>query len=287
MATALKKKPKQEVARRAASTLATQEGLPAHLRSYESTGAGVPSDAKDFLLPMAKVLDAKSPECEKRGPNYVPGAEAGDILLKNAPNPLIKGDQGFLFQPCYREAAVIEWLPRTKGGGGGGGFVARHPEDYLETSNDKVQRPHPENPAKMVWYRKSTGNLLVETRYVGGYMVGEDGDEPLPLVLPFSSTGHTVAKQWNMLIASKRVNGAKADIWLVYYRVATRLKARQDQSWYLFDVADAGPERNGLPTTMWVPTAEDAERGRNLHESLASGARQFAQDEGPADNEKM
>lgn len=262
----------------------SEPGLPAWAGEYESTGAGVPTDQKDFLIPMAKVLDAKSPEVEKRGANYVPGAEAGDIYIKNAPVPLIKGDQGFLFQPCYRDSAVIEWLPRNKGGGGGAGFVARHDEDFIEANKggDAIQRPHPEDSSKKIWVRKSTGNSLVETRYYGGYAILEN-DPPLPLVLPFASTGHTVAKQWNMLMANKRWNGKQADIWLVYYRVMTNLRTRRDQSWYLFDISDAGDEHEGLPTTFWAPTREDAERGKLLFESLAKGERKFDQGDGPAD----
>src|SRR6188768_2299287 len=94
-------------------------GLPAHLRDYKSTGAGVPNKMDDFLIPMAKVLGPQSPEVLKNNPNQIKGAEAGDILIKNAPRPLIKAEAGFLFQPCYRDEAVIEWLPRGKGGGGG------------------------------------------------------------------------------------------------------------------------------------------------------------------------
>lgn len=251
--------------------------VPAHLQDYQSTGVGVPTDQKDFLLPMAKVLDAKSPEVTKGHAGHIKGAEAGDIFIKNAPQQVYKGETGFLFQPCYRDAAVIEWLPRNKGGGGGGGFVARHRDDFLETSQDKEQRPHPENPSKLVWFRKSTGNLLVETRYYGGYLISESGEPPIPLVLPFASTGHTVAKQWNMLLAQKRLHNRPADIWLVYYRVTTRLKQRQDQAWYLFDIADAGkpdPETR-LPTTLWVPTAADFSRGKLLHDNLASGAKQM------------
>lgn len=251
--------------------------LPAHLRDYDSQGRGVPTDSKDFLIPMARVLDAKSPEAMKGNPNRIKNAEAGDIYIKNAPISVVKGDVGFLFQPCYREDAVIEWRPRNMGGGGGGGFVARHAGDFIEKSGDATQRPHPEDPAKTVSVRKSTGNVLVETRYVGGYAVFEDDRPPMPLVLPFSSTGHTVAKQWNMLMAQKRLGAKPADIWLVYYRVKTRMRTRQDQSWYLFDVTDAGPEdaSSGLPTTLWCPTREDAERGERLYDQLVAGTKKF------------
>lgn len=267
-------------------------GVPAHLANYESEGKGVPNKASDFLLPMAKVLDAKSPEVTKGHPNRVAGAEAGDIYIKNAPTPLIKGETGFIFQPCYRDEAIIEWLARNKGGGAGAGFVARHAFDYIARNPKEVeQRPHPENKDKKIWVRKATGNQLVETRYVGGFLISDDPEvPPMPLSLPFASTGHTVAKQWNMLMASKRLHGRPADIWLVYYQIKSRLKSRADQSWYLLDVVDAGEPENGIPTTLWIPTPEDAERGRMLHESLADGQRGFddeAAAEGASNDERM
>lgn len=253
-------------------TTRTNAALPAFLDDVEMTGVGVATDSKDFLLPMARVLDAKSPEVTRGSPSMIAGAAAGDILIKNAPVPFIKGDEGMLFQPCYREEAVIEWRPRNSGGGGGSGFVERHLADYLTTSKDIEQRPHPENKAKLVWYRKSTGNLLVETRYVGGYMIA-DNAPPMPLVLPFASTGHSVAKNWNMLMAMKQVKGRTADIFAVYYRVKTRLRQRSDQAWYVFDISDAGPEDSAtkMPATMWVPSLADYNRGKQLHDSLASG----------------
>ncbi len=257
----------------------TGNSLPAHLQGYKSEGLGVPTRTDEFLIPMARVLDAKSPEVLKGNPNRVANAEPGDIYIKNGPQPIIRAEEGFIFQPCFRQEAVVEWLPRGKGGGGGGGFVQEHPAGYLETHSKEVQQvPKPDDPAKMIWVRKSNKNSLVETRKVGGWAIFESG--PMPLVIPFQSTGHTVAKQWNMLIASKRLNGVSADIFVVYYRIKTRLKSRGDQSWYLFDITDAGPEHNGLPTTMWAPTMQDIERGRTLYEQLSSGEAKMAAAEG-------
>lgn len=262
-----------------------ESNVPAFLTTEKMSGVGVPTDQKDFLIPMARVLDPKSPECEKRGANYIQGAEPGDIYIKNAPVQIIKGETGFLFQPCYREEAVIEWIPRTKGGGGGGGYVDRHPADFIKSGSDAIQRPHPDDPKKMIWYRKSTNNLLVETRYYGGYAVSEEGSAPMPLVLTFASTGHTVAKQWNMLLALKSVNGVKADIWACYYRIKTRLRQRGDQAWYTFEINDAGDEDpvTHLPRTYWVPSKADFDRGKTLHDSIASGAKVF-EDRGTPDD---
>lgn len=248
--------------------------VPKHLQSYKSTGQGLQTSAEDVLIPMARVLDAKSPEVTKGRDQYIRGAEAGDIFIKNGPTPIIKADKGFLFQPCLITKGFVEWLPRGKGGGGGGGFVALH----KTMPKDMVMKPHPENAKKLIPVSKATGNPYVETRYYGGYLIPEKGAEghPMPLVIPFSSSGHSVAKAWNMLTGSKTIGGDLADLWLVIYRVKTKGRTRSDQSWFVFDVMDAGDEdEDGLPTTMWVPTEDYVEAGVKLNKSLGSGQQRF------------
>ena len=99
--------------------------LPAFLNEVDMTGKGVSNDAADKLIPMARVLQPLSPQVLNGNPALIPGALAGDILVKNAPKPLIKGAAGIMFQSCYFSKDVVEWKPRGQGGGGGGGFVKR------------------------------------------------------------------------------------------------------------------------------------------------------------------
>lgn len=257
-------------------------GLPAYLAETKMTGKGVSTDASDNLVPMARVLQKMSPEVEKKGVAYIAGAEAGDIFIKNTANPIIKGEAGFLFQPCYFSKGVVEWLPRAKGGGGGGGFVALHPE----MPSDAVQAQDPQNEERKIWVRKSNKNLLVETRYHGGYIIVDD-EPPQPAILPFSGSGHTVSKTWMMLMNRKQFNGTKADSYAVYYRFRSVLKNKNNNTWHLFEITDAGEQdpASGLPTTFWAPSVEDFERGKSLHDSLASGARVFNAEDSDAAEE--
>jgi hypothetical protein len=250
-------------------TTTTPPSVPDYLKGHVPTGAGVPTKSSDFLIPIAKVLDPKSPEVERRGPSYVKGAEPGDVLIKSGPIPLIKGEVGFLFQLCHIEEAAIEWLPRTRGGGGGGGFVARHPVEALRTAKQETAEG-----GKIVWIN-DRGNFLVHTRYYTGYMLAADAG-PLAMVIPFASTGHTVAKGWNLLIANQVLNGHTADVWMVYYRLRTRLRTRADQAWYVFEVSNAGPDHPtyGTPTAMWAPTPADLARGQTLNREMEAGHRQ-------------
>lgn len=266
---------------KAVAKLATVGGVPAHLQDKKMTGAGVSTDQSDLLIPMARILQKNSPEVEKKAPTYVKGAEPGDIYIKILDKPIIKGDDGFLFQPCYFSKGFVEWLPRNKGGGGGGGFVTLHAVEPSDTES----RPAPDNPERMLRVRKSNGNLIVETRYHGGYIITDEG-EPIPAVIPFASSGHTVSKIWMMLMNRKMIGDNKADSFAVYYRFKSVLKTKGPNTWHMFEITDAGePGDDNLPTTYWAPTEEDYERGRMLYQNLATGAKTFRAEDAAPDDE--
>lgn len=274
-----------------AGALAVSGGsqLPAHLANREMTGAGVSSAQDDILIPMATVLQAQSPQVIRQNPNYIEGAAAGDIFMKNAPRPILPGDTGFLFQPCYFDKAVVEWKPRNDGGGGGQGFVARHEmvdgQWPQSLKDDSKEVPDPQNAERKIVVRTSTGNVLVDTRYEAGFVISEDNSAPpMPLVLPFASSGHSVHRAWMMRMNQKMINGKQADSFAAIYRIKTRMRQKGQQTWFVFDITDAGPaDATKTPTTMWVPTAEDYERGLALYQGLSKKEIKFGDEAAPAE----
>lgn len=247
------------------------EALPAFLGEVEMTGKGVSNSAADKLIPMARVLQPLSPQVLNGNPDMIPGALAGDILIKNAPKPLIKGQQGFLFQSCFFYKDVVEWRPRTQGGGGGQGFVKRWAHEEASTVPGAREDADPRDPTKKIWVNSATGNWLVETRYHVGYIIDPELGA-IPCYIPFSSTGHSVSKAWVFSMSLKNVNGKPADSFAVYYMLRTRQRTRNNQTWFVFDVTDAGaPDANGQPTTKWVPTKADYDRGLELQRALEAG----------------
>lgn len=257
--------------------------LPAHIRAAMPSGRGTSTDAHDNIIPMGRILQKMSQEVEKKGQQYVPGAEVGDIYFKNLPNPIIKGSEGFLFQPVHYKWGYVEWLPRGKGGGGGAGFVALY--EANNKPKDTKMVPDPMNKERTIEVRKN-GNVIVETRYHSGFIIPEEeGEAPIPCVLPFSGSGHGVSKAWMGMMNRKIVEGQKADSWWCYYRMKTVSKTKNNNTWDLFEVTDAGPEKNGIPTTMWAPTEDDLRRGEELFIALDSGAKTFdAGEEGGGDD---
>lgn len=235
--------------------------VPAHLRSKikEDAGKGVSEDQDDSLVPMIVVLQAQSPQCIKQKPEYIKGAEAGDIWMKNAPHPIVKGTEGLIFQPCAFWKNVGEWIPRNKDGSGGG-FVAIH--DTMP--DDMVEKDDPDNPD-----RKRTmsprGTEYVETRNHAGIAYTDDG-QAFPYLLPLSSSGHSVSRQWTFMMKTKSIDGDKVPSFAVLYRLKTIMRTKGNQTWFVIDPKEGGADGE----TLWA-TEEQYEAGKALHVAFAKG----------------
>ncbi len=245
------------------SSGALQGAAPAHLQknAERQEGRGVSSRQEDNLVPLIYVLQALSPQLG-RGPQKIDGAQIGDILLRNAPQPLVKGEDGIVFQPCHFDVAFVEWIPRDNGGG----FVARHAAIPAEAT--KVTDP--KNPNRVKWFMKN-GNEIIETRYHTGFVITEEG--PLPYVLPFTSSGHTVSKNWMFMMNSKMVNGKKCDSFTSYYRLRTKERSNAQGTWSVLEPSWEG----------WVPTEADIERGEALFNAFHSGEKKIDAEEAHGD----
>lgn len=231
---------------------ANMGALPAHLQGLaaEHVGKGSSQAAEDNIVPLIYVLQAQSPQCNRRGPDYVEGAEAGAFWLRGSGLPAISGDEGLLFQPCFFSKDWIEWKPNR------GGYVDRHaerPADAVETEQDDGQ-----GGTKMVWLRPN-GNIVVETRNHVGIIHFPDGGRQ-PYVLALSGSGHTVSRNWMGMINRKMIGEGVAPSWVALYRLKTKERSNAKGTWMTIDVADAG----------WA-SEEDFKRGTKLNEAFASG----------------
>lgn len=274
---------------------------PDHLAEFaeRDAGQGVSTSMDDNLVPLVYVLQPLSPQCDRRSPQYVEGAEAGDIWLRNAPpghevikanfeNAKAAGKTGFglLAQPCYFYRDVVEWVPRAEGGGGGAGFVARHDvpraqdvKGAKQGLNRKTGKPDPN-----AWTTADGENDLVETRnhalllYVGG--------RALPYLLPLTSTGHSVSRAWMSKMNDKLMDcpvpkddpdrDAKVAAWqekmakagkpTVYpsyaylYMLTTEQRSNNEGKWFSIVAQDA----------RWATRTEYL-AGRRLHEQFKTG----------------
>lgn len=267
-----------------------QAGLPAEMEALigQDAGKGVSRAAYDNIVPLIYVLQPLSPQVDERSPLYIPGAKAGDIWLRDAPDPIIKGDDGFLFQPCFFWRDIVEWVPRERGGG----YVDRYPLDSeLEEMEVAAERlgaravPDEDNPKRINWMTNE-GNDLTETRYHAGFVHRNGGT--MPFVIPLSSTGHTVSRRWMFMIGNRMTpSGTPLPSWAGVYRLPTIQKSNSSGRWFQFEpkfenLVDGLQDALDGKNPKWQP-GRFWNLGRELHEAFAAGTKQAAAPEDQAD----
>jgi hypothetical protein len=281
--TATATKPKEEVKekeeRRELATAPLQE-MPAWMaeEAKKDAGKGVSTDAADNIVPLIYVLQPLSPQVDPSSPAFVEGASPGKIWLRQSTPPIIDGEDGILFQPCYFYKDWIEWTPRDRGGG----LVAVHAELILHKDYPKVRTgvtssgtkanevPSPKNPKTMIWVTEA-GNELRETRHHAGF-VYLSPTNAVPYVINFSSTGHTTSKNWMFTIQSKRTaSGEILPSFSSIYKLTTRQRSNNMGKWYVLEPA----------WSSWVDP-NGYKRGKELHDAFASGEKQAEVDEAAA-----
>ena len=216
----------------------------------QDAGLGTSNDAADNLVPLIYVLQKLSQAVDKQNAEYIKGAEPGDIWLRNAPNPIAKKIR---FQPCYFYKQWVEWIPLTAGGG----FVGATDERPAAA----VETPNPKNPNRTVWLMPN-GNELSETRYHVGNVLLDDGSV-LPYIIPFSSSGHTVSKQWMFLMNSRTLpNGVRTPSWGTIYEITTKLRKNAAGTWHVLDIN----------IDDWVSDEAIYNKGKALYNAFTAGA---------------
>ena len=146
----------------------------------------------DLSIPFINVLQSNSPEVEDQ---LIEGCKAGD-LINSVTKEILK--QPLVVIPVFKEAAVVEWVPRTKGGG----LVDRHELDsqvYKDAiaKNGGSRIPPKDADGKRIPFKSEAGNDLVETYYVYCLILDAESMQTEGYcVLSFSSTKIKVHKDW-------------------------------------------------------------------------------------------
>jgi hypothetical protein len=248
----------------------------AEMNELYGTGESISNRAEDNIIPLIYILQPMSPQVQAHRPEYIPGAVAGSIWLRNASTPIIPGPTGILFQPCYAWKDWGEWVPRERGGGFAGRFKNKWDGDDVPDCEDALSTIG--DSGFPVWTRPN-GNDLVFTRNHAGFVL-LDG-VPLPYVIPFTSSGLSTSKSWNTRMGNKiRKGGGKVDPWVVIYRLRTIPKHNPKGDWFAFDISDAG-EQDGYPALNngdiprgFVRTKEDIDRGKTFSKGFVDNQRQ-------------
>ena len=141
-------------------------------------GAGFENqDKEDYSIPFIGLLQALSPQCDT-----LEGAKAGKII-NTVTNDLFSGTDGIVFVPCATKHVFVEWKTKEQGGG----VVATH-----EVTADMVF--YCKEKQEFGTYKTPQGHDLVETFYVYGVIVTENGGEQA--VMAFKSTQIKKYRSW-------------------------------------------------------------------------------------------
>lgn len=178
----------------------------------------------DFAIPRLVILQALSPQCNKKDARYIEGAEAGDIC-DTVTGVLFSGSGGIVVLPISYRKTHIEWIPRKKGGG----FVADH--DSNAAILEKCDKDE-------------NGNFVLpnghEIKIIGEYFIFviEDG-EAQRYVLSMGGTQLKKSRRWNTIInqyqvPSQKNPGTKVNppMWFRSYKLTTIPEQNEKGNWF-------------------------------------------------------
>jgi uncharacterized protein YbaR (Trm112 family) len=274
----------------AKSVTKTKTQVPAQVgsmreRFIRDAGKGVSTKAADNLVPLLQVLQPLSPQVLAKNAAQIKGAAPGDFICKSV-GEVYSADDGIWFQPVGMYQEWIEWTPRTQGGG----FAGRHPYNGGEPPKGAKVKPQERNRPTAYTLGK---NDLVDTRYIPGLMW--HNGEAVPLVIPFVSTGHAVARAWNTKQLHLQHDGRILPAFAAVYLLKTRAAKNNLGEWFKIDVSapvvlfdDLDKDKANKKAEEIVGDCVEAwEKGRELNVSFESGEKVAAAGETIEDDERM
>ena len=143
-------------------------------------GAGFENQTSDdYSIPFLQILQALSPQLQEND------SLRQGMILNTVTGEVWDGKKGIAFVPATTQHVYVEWKPRDAGGG----FVAIH-----EVNSDLMKHAKAAS-SEYGKYSTPDGNELIETFYVYGIALDDDGNAS-EAVLAFSSTKIKKYKGW-------------------------------------------------------------------------------------------
>lgn len=260
----------------------------AHLLQH--AGAGTERvTLQDILLPRLKILQALSPECNRRKPEYVPGAEPG-LILNVATLQLF---ESVTVVPASYIRHHIEWLPNR------GGFVRDHGDN--ETVMSHVVKRDDKNFDIL-----GNGNLIIPTPtwyviLVSGVRVIAEGEKVTkrkadlggdPGIIAMPRTQAKPSRSWMAQATSEKLTHPEhgqfaAPLFYRSWELSTTERDDGENSWFVWSVAPKAAITDtvdGKADSDLVLPADIMPRAIRFREQVNSGAvrataEHFADDE--------
>lgn len=202
---------------------------------FDHAGEGAAFDSSEMQIPFVRLLQALSPQLNKKKAEYIEGASSGDAF-NNVTNQYWDGEEGLTVIPCFQTTKYLEFTPRDMGGGFRGEIPANSPLlQQTQRSGSKEILPN--------------GNELVKSDQHFCLIVEEDGSFQ-PVVIDMKSTQLKVSRRWKTQIAMQKIKHPKDGRMITPPVFATMWKLRSveesnDQgSWSNWTVERIGTVEN-------------------------------------------
>ena len=222
----------------------------------EDAGSGFETtDTSELSIPFLGILQSNSPQVEDEDPV---GAKSG-MFFNTVTRELISGTDGFVFLPVHKDRQYVEWVPREKGGGFVGMFAPDADEVKKAISNNNNNR----------YGKLAVGdNDLIETYYVYGLLLSEDGSETVGFgVISFTSTKIKPCRDW---FTSMYTLKGRAPLFANRARFTTAKQKNDKGTFYNFRIDPLG---DSWASSLINPTdqAELLEEARDFRKMIMSG----------------
>jgi len=196
----------------------------------ETAGEGASFDSSEMQIPFIRVLQALSPQLNKKKPEHIEGAEQGD-MFNTVTNQYWSGEEGIIVVPCYQSVKYLEFVPRDLGGGFKGELPANDPLlQQTQRSGSKEILPN--------------GNELVKSDQNFCLVLDEDGSYQ-PAVVDMKSTQLKVSRRWKTQIAMQKVNDPKRGMitpanFTTKWKLTTTEETNDQGSWNNYQLENQG-----------------------------------------------
>lgn len=230
---------------------------------FEYAGEGAVFDSSEMQIPFLRVLQALSPQLNKKKAEYIDGASSGD-MFNTVTNECFDGEEGVTIVPCFQTTKYLEFTPREQGGGFRGEIPA----------NDPILTRTERNGAKEIL---PTGNELVKSDQHYCLLIGSDGIAQ-PIVVDMKSTQLKVSRRWKTQIAMQKMAHPKTGqlitppVFATMWKLSTTEESNDQGSWANYQI-----EKVGL-----VEDRELLIGAKAFRDSVAAGEVKAAPEEGPS-----
>jgi len=229
----------------------------------EFAGEGAAFDSSEMQIPFVRLLQALSPQLNKKKADFIEGATAGDAF-NNVTGQYWDGEKGLTVIPCFQTTKYLEFVPRDLGGGFKGEIPANSPLLQQTTrSGSKEILPN--------------GNELVKSDQHFCLIVEEDGAFQ-PVVIDMKSTQLKVSRRWKTQISMKKIKHPKTGQLFTPPVFAT--------TWRLYSVEesnDQGSWNNWQVESLGIVEDRDLMlEAKAFRDSVSAGEVKAAPEEDPA-----